>query len=118
MDELINEVCNAKKGECFYCHNTNNFKKEVYPELLKLRNKGKEVFWIGGDLGNQTSKLEYIDENGIIFLGNGFGYKSNNNHVLLIKNAKKMSYGFVHIDTLLKYQNSNLFNKLLKLPEY
>ena len=57
MDELINEVCNGKQGDCFYCHNKNNFQKEVYPELIKLRNKGKEVFWIGGDLGKKQPNL-------------------------------------------------------------
>ena len=112
MDRMINEVCNAKKGECFHCHNTNNFKKEVYPELLKIRKKGVDVFWIGGDLGVKTTKFEYTDEEGIIFLGNGFWYQSDHNQVLLFKNSKKLTYKFVPIDSLLKHQNSRSFYTL------
>ncbi|GAB5473176.1 MAG: hypothetical protein Mars2KO_12750 [Maribacter sp.] len=112
MDDMINLVCNGKKGDCFYCHNTNNFKKEIYPEIIKLRKKGKEVYWIGGDLGGKISRFEYKDENGIVFLGNGFWHENEDNQVLIFENGKKMRYRFVHIDTLLKLQNSHLFYNL------
>lgn len=115
MDTLINEVCNGKKGDCFYCHNTNNFKKEIYPEILKLHEKGKEVYWIGGDLGGKTSQFEYRDKNGIVFLGNGLWHENNANYVLLFKNKKRMKYRFVHIDTLLEYQNSDFLRLIENL---
>lgn len=100
MDSQINGVCNGKKGDCFYCHNENNFQKEIYPKLLMLRDKGKKIIWIGGDLGYKVSSFEFIDENGVIFLGNGFWYQNEDNKALVFRNSKDLSYQFVKIDSL------------------
>ena len=104
MDSMINSICNAGKGSCFYCLNKNNFYHEILPKLIELRNKSIEVICIGGDLGFKTSEFQYIDENGIIFLGNGIGFNKNDNKVLIFtKNNKnpKLNYEFVSIDSLL-----------------
>ena len=117
MDGLINVVCNGRKGSCNYCHNSNNFMSEIYPRLKELRQDGKEILWIGGDLGKKVTKFEYVDDSGIIFLGNGVWYKKKNNAVLLLRNSKKLTYNFVDIDTLLKYQHRDDFEKLFDTAE-
>ncbi|OAB79778.1 hypothetical protein [Cochleicola gelatinilyticus] len=107
MDPLINETSNGRKGDCFYCLNPNNFQAEIYPELLKIKNKGKNIFWIGGDLGYKTSSFEYVDTNGITFLGNGVWHPREENKALLFKNqGNEITYRFTHIDSLLKHESN------------
>ena len=101
MDSLINEVCNGKKGDCYYCHNRNNFQEEIYPKLEKLRGEGKQVMWIGGDLGRKTSKFQFVTDDGIIFLGNGMDPESKKNYILEILNNDLLSYRFVDVDSLI-----------------
>lgn len=79
MDPNINCVCNGVKGDCCYCHNPNNFRKDIYPKLTELREKGVNVLWIGGDLGVKVPSFEYKDSNGIVFLGNGCWFKNEDN---------------------------------------
>lgn len=113
LDSKINQICNGGKGNCYYCHNTNNFQSEIYPELVKIKKSGKTLIWIGGDLGYKTSKFEYIDKNGIIFLGNGFWYKNRKNKVLLFSNKdSQIKYRFIPIDTLIKYQSNKFMDSL------
>lgn len=106
LDGRIAEVCNANKGECYHCHNVNNFYQEVYPKLLEVKTRGIQVLWVGGDLGYKTSEFEYVDDQGIVFLGNGFWFPKDWNKVLLFSKAtdEQLSYKFVHIDSLLKDQ--------------
>lgn len=109
LDTQIHKVCNANKGSCYHCHNPNNFQKEIYPKLLELKNRDKQIVWVGGDLGYKTSEFEYIDEQGIIFLGNGLWYPKDWNKVLLFSKKKKkpLEYKFVHIDSLQGSQAKN-----------
>ncbi len=104
LDSKIAKICNANKGTCFHCHNPNNFQKEIYPKLLELKDKGKQIIWVGGDLGYKTSEFEYIDPQGIVFLGNGFWYPKDWNKVLLFSKTKNnpLHYKFVHIDSIFK----------------
>ena len=46
MDSKISKVCNANKGDCYYCHNPNNFQEEIYPKLVELRKKRKQIIWV------------------------------------------------------------------------
>lgn len=110
LDEKISKVCNAGKGDCFHCHNTNNFYQDIYPKLLEVKKRGVQVLWVGGDLGYKTSEFEYIDDHGIVFLGNGFWFKKDWNKVLLFSKAKEeaLTYTFVPIDTLLQDQAETL----------
>jgi hypothetical protein len=101
MDKYINEVCNGKKGDCYYCHNPNNFQKEIYPRLKQLRKEGKQVMWIGGDLGKKTSKYQFVSEEGIVFLGNGMDPDREKNYVLEIENQDWLKFRFVDIDSLI-----------------
>ena len=112
MDAQINKVVNGKKGTCFHCHNTNNFNDSVYPKLKELSDQGVQIIWVGGDLGYETSHFEYMDEYGVVFLGNGFWYPKAWNKILLFSKKAEMplKYTFVPIDSLLKYQDKS-FNK-------
>lgn len=103
LDPQINEVCNANKGDLYHYHNPNNFQKEIYPKLLELREKGMQVIWVGGDLGYKKTSFEFIDDAGIIFLGNGLWYKKEGNKVLIFskKKQKPITYKFTYLDTLL-----------------
>ncbi len=115
MDGQINKVCNGPKGKCDYCHNRNNFQHEIYPELVKLKEKGINIIWIGGDLGYKTSSFEYKDLNGIIFLGNGFWFKNKENKVLVLSEDKSsIKYKFVFIDSLIKNQTKEYINHLFE----
>lgn len=106
MDSEINSTCNANKGDCYHCHNVNNFQQEVYPKLKELNNKN--IIWVGGDLGFKKTRFEYEDNNGILFLGNGMDYKRSENEIILFKqDSTKLSHRFVSIDTLLSYQRLN-----------
>ncbi|WP_299684993.1 hypothetical protein [uncultured Dokdonia sp.] len=110
LDKKISKVCNANKGDCFHCHNPNNFYTTVYPKLLEVKKRGIQVLWVGGDLGYKTSEFEYVDDQGIVFLGNGFWFKKDWNKVLLFSKAKDtdLSYEFIPIDSLLKNQEASL----------
>lgn len=106
LDGEIHKVCNANKGDCYHCHNANNFYKDIYPKLLEVKARGVQIVWVGGDLGYKTSEFEYIDDMGITFLGNGFWYPKGWNKVLLFSKAvnSELAYSFVHIDSLLNDQ--------------
>lgn len=102
MDAMINTSCNAGKGDCFYCHNENNFQDVIYPKLLELKNKGVQVIWVGGDLGYKKSQFEYVDKNGITFLGNGVWYPEEGNKALIFskQGLSPMTYAFVSLDSI------------------
>ena len=115
MDDLINKVCNGKKGNCYYCHNPNNFQEEIYAKLVELAEKGRQLIWVGGDLGQKTSKFEYIDDHGIVFLGNGIWFERPDNYILLFQNRKQnLEYKFISVDTLLNKQKNNSIARLFE----
>lgn len=104
LDSKIHKVCNANKGDCYHCHNPNNFQDEVYPKLLELRNKGVQVIWVGGDLGYKKTSFEFIDEEGVVFLGNGLWYKNEDNKALVFskKPNEPLTYQFKPVGDLYK----------------
>ncbi len=109
LDSRINDICNGKKGNCFPCHNPNNFRKDVLPKICEARDRGQNVYWIGGDLGAKETRFAYR-ENGILFLGNGMSHMRNDNEVLLLMNTERsIKYRFLPIDTVIKYQGHDNF---------
>ena len=102
LDQFIDAISNGPKGNCSYCLNPNNFRTDVYPILVQAKDRGKEVFWISGDLGKKTPSFEFRDENGIQFLANGLWYESNYNEVLLLnKSDSELTYRFANIESLI-----------------
>jgi hypothetical protein len=58
----------------FNCYSVEStFAKEIYPRLVEVKNRGVEVISIMGDMG--AKKIEYVSDDGLIFLGTGL-YKS------------------------------------------
>ena len=66
-ESLINNICNGALGSCFYCTNPNNFYTDVYPLLLNVKNRGKEVICLAGDVGYFTREYSYLTSDGILF---------------------------------------------------
>lgn len=85
LESEIPAVSNGQAGECFWCINPNNFYTAVYPLLLDVEERGKEVLCIGGDLGFYSKTFEYQTPEGIDFLGSGMELEDEDNPVLLLK---------------------------------
>lgn len=83
-------VSNA--GFCIYefCLFENNFWQAVYPLLKQVKEKGKQVVLIGGDLGFQAKFFEYETPEGITFLGSGMNQGDADNQVILLKKDSEM----------------------------
>ena len=110
MDAAIETVCNGRRGDCFHCHNPNNFQSEIAPRLKELQESGVQVIVVGGDLGYKQSSFEYLDPSGIVYLGNGMWYPKDWNSALIFSKLpqKPMSYSFVAIDSLIQNQKSSM----------
>lgn len=50
---------------------TRTFEQAIYPELVRIRQKGIPLTLVGGDIGMRAKKLEFTSEEGIVFLGAG-----------------------------------------------
>lgn len=108
MDADIETVCNGRRGDCFHCHNPNNFHRDIAPKLKELQASGIQVIVVGGDLGYKQSSYEYVDPSGIVYLGNGMWYPKEWNSALIFSKAQRqpITYSFVGIDSLLNRQNT------------
>jgi len=82
LEPQITSVSNGDFGTCIYCLNPNNFNSEIYPELVKVKERGVEVICIGGDIGKYTNKFEYLTSEGIYFLASGINSGEENNKAL------------------------------------
>ena len=104
MDSDIETVCNGRRGDCYHCHNPNNFQTEIVPALKTLVAQGKQVIVVGGDLGYQTASYQYKDPNGITYLGNGVWFPKEGNAVLEFSKSPQaeLQYRFRSIDSVLK----------------
>lgn len=100
IEELINSIPNGGPGDCLFCTNPNNFNEEVYPELLKVKERGIEVFCIAGDLGIRANEFEYITEEGIYLMASGLNFYQNQNKVLVFKvnqETQELSWGYENL---------------------
>lgn len=103
LEPKIKKTSNGKQGSCFHCINPNNFYSEIYPELLKVQNKGIKVLCIAGDIGVKSKAFEYKTPDGIYLLASGIDYKDSNNKVLVFTHSiksKQLSWEFVEISDL------------------
>jgi len=83
LEPRISSVSNGDSGDCFYCINPNNFYHEIYPGLVKVKNRGISVLCIGGDIGVRTKEFEYITDEGIYFLASGINAGTPDNKGLV-----------------------------------
>lgn len=53
------------------CANEHTFKSRMLPIFQKVQNKGVQVVFVSGDLGQRSKAFEYQTEDGMWFLGSG-----------------------------------------------
>jgi len=101
------------KFNCF--SDESSFSKVIYPNLVKVKNRGIDVICILGDMGSR--KIDFISDDGIHFLGTGLHksyYKDMEerknaapDYVLIFKHipAKEgLSWEYIDLDILSGYQ--------------
>ena len=84
MESMINDVSNGEAGTCGYCLDENNFYDDIYPKLVDLKNDGKNVYCLGGDVGGKVSYFTNTSPDGVEFIANGISYMNNNAYGLVI----------------------------------
>lgn len=105
LQSRIPYVSNAGIGDstCFYCIHENNFYEDIYPELLRVEERGVEVICIGGDIGFRSNEFEYLTSEGIQFLASGIEAGSGENQALIFNHdvaGGKLAWEFVHLSEL------------------
>lgn len=103
LEPQIPTISNGRFGDCFHCINPNNFYKDLYPKLLKVKQKGIEVFCIGGDIGFLAKEFEYNTSEGIHFLASGIYSGKIGNKALVFHHDivnKQLTYEFRLISDL------------------
>jgi hypothetical protein len=104
LEPRINKEANGNLGDCFYCTNPNNFYSDIYPKLLKIKQKGIEVICLGGDIGFKTKEFDYTTPEGIHFLASGIEHGDNKtNKALLFKHnvlTKHLEWEFIPLTNL------------------
>ncbi len=104
LEPQISTISNGYFGDCFYCINPNNFYSDIYPKLLKIKQKGVEVLCIAGDIGFKVNEFEYITSDGIYFLASGINFGGDENKALLFTHDianKKLTWNYELITDLL-----------------
>lgn len=110
LQPQIPYISNGVYGDsaCFSCIHQNNFYSEIYPELLKVEEKGIEVICIAGDIGFRTNKFEYLTPEGIQYLASGIEAGKSYNQALLFHhnvNESTLSWEYVQLTELLRLRD-------------
>jgi len=104
LETRIKKTSNGKLGDCFHCINPNNFYTDIYPLLLKAKQKGIGVICIGGDIGFKSKEFEYKTPEGIYFLASGIEFNHNSENKGLVFEhdilSKKLKWDFVILPKL------------------
>lgn len=85
LEPMIDSVSNGRLGTCSFCIKPNNFYPDIYPELLKVKAKGIEVYCIAGDLGLRAKEFAFTTEEGIHFLASGIDFSQEGNKGLILE---------------------------------
>lgn len=85
LEPMIDSISNGGLGNCSFCIKPNNFYQDIYPQLLKVKAKGIEVYCIAGDLGLKAKEFAYTTEEGIHFLASGIDFGQEGNKGLIIE---------------------------------
>jgi len=98
FEPMIDSVSNGHLGDCNYCIQQNNFYQDLYPKLLSLKQNGKQILCIAGDIGFKCKIFEFIDSDGIIFLATGIKANQKDNYFIKLKQNKlRINYQFLPI---------------------
>ena len=106
LEPKIPTVSNAGLGDCFVCLNPNNFYTDLYPELLKVKQKGIEVLCVAGDIGTKIKEFEYQSPEGIYFLASGIEHGETGNKALVFHYdliSRRMEWRYRLINSLLTH---------------
>lgn len=98
LETKIKKTANGKLGNCFHCINPNNFYSEIYPLLLKVKQRGIDVICIGGDIGVKAREFEFKTPEGIQFLASGIEFDDSENKGLVFEHDvenKKLTYKYI-----------------------
>ncbi len=89
LESQIEEIPNGGLGNCSFCIKPNNFYEDIYPQLLKAKAKGIEVYCIAGDLGLKAKEFEFTTNEGIHFLASGVDFGQDGNKALILELAEE-----------------------------
>lgn len=104
LEYQIPDISNGPPGDCFYCINPNNFYEDIYPKLLKVKQRGIEVLCIAGDIGTKTNEFEYETPDGIHFLASGIKYNIDEKKALLFNHDitnKQLSWSYTLLSDII-----------------
>ncbi len=101
LEPMIDSVSNGHKGDCSYCVQSNNFYTDIYPKIKQIKQSGKQVYCIAGDIGFNTKKFEYKTKDNIFYLASGIKANTPNNYFLyFFYENKRLNYVFKPIEEL------------------
>ena len=103
LEPKANSISNGGLGSCFHCINPNNFYSDIYPTLVKVREKGIGVICVAGDIVFKSNKFEYETPEGIHFLASGIDSKKKNNQALIFHHdlsTGNLNWSFESIESL------------------
>ncbi len=89
-------------SNCFTMKST--FVESVYPKLLEANSRGVHIYCLIGDMGAGPKYIDYLNEDGIHFLGCGFHHNEPDDRVLIFTletSTKQLQYEYHRIDSLL-----------------
>lgn len=106
LEPQIPYISNAGLGgsACFSCIHANNFYRDIYPELLRVEDKGVEVICLAGDIGFRSNEFEYVTPEGIQFLASGIEAGIPSNKALLFHHdpgSEELTWEYVLLSELL-----------------
>lgn len=103
LEATSDYVANGWFGDCAHCLRPNNFYGDVYPLLLKARQRGVQVLCVAGDLGKWCNEFQHTTADGIRFLASGIEAGDSANQVLLFEHrpaSGELTWAFVPLDAL------------------
>lgn len=97
-------------SNCFSVNST--FVESIYPKLVEAKERGVHVYCVLGDMGASMKSIDFLSEDGIIFLGCGLYKNESEDKVLIFTHqpeTNQLSYQYHLLDSLLSVQNNNKY---------
>jgi len=102
LEKQIETVSNGPMGSCDYCLQPNNFYTAIYPELVRLQQKGIAVYCLAGDIGFQTKTFSFKTAEGVTFYANGINKNEAENYFLhiTVTDDEQLQFEFMPLEKL------------------